>query len=91
MENQAPITGQPMQAQPSEKKSLGPILGVIIIIIVLVLGAFYIWGGKLSMSDKNTEAETSLAPVSDSDDVDSIESDLTAGGTSEIDFSDLDK
>ncbi len=88
MENQAPI-GMPVQ--PTAKKSYGPMLGVIIIIVVLVLGAFYIWGGKLSTTAKDDAATTSLAPVSNSDDVNSIEADLTAGGVSEADFSELSK
>ncbi len=82
MENQIP-TGE-------SKKSFGPLIGVIIIIIVLILGAFYIWGNKLSVNDKyvaKTTKTEELAPISNSDEVTAIESDLMAGGVSEIDFS----
>ncbi len=85
MENQIPST--------EPKKSFGPLIGIIIIIIVLLLGAFYIWGGKLSVSDKSTDGATKsqeVAPVSDSDEISAIENDLTAGGVSEIDFSDAE-
>ncbi len=70
------------------KKSFGPLIGVIIIIVVLLLGAFYIWGGKLS-NDTDVVSDE-LTPVSTSDEVSAIESDLTAGGVSEIDFSDVE-
>ena len=84
MENQIPAH--------EPKKSFGPLIGVIIIVIVLSLGAFYIWGGKLSVNDRDVAqtAETEVAPVSASDEVDAIESDLTAGGVSEIDFSEAE-
>ena len=84
MENQIP--------GGESKKSFGPLIGVVIIIIVLLLGAFYIWGGKLSVNDKAVAqtVETEVAPVSSSDEVNAIESDLTAGGVSEIDFSEAE-
>ncbi len=84
MENQIP--------GGESKKSFGPLIGVVIIIIVLLLGAFYIWGGKLSVNDKDVAqtVETEVAPVSSSDEVNAIESDLTAGGVSEIDFSEAE-
>ena len=84
MENQVPGS--------ESKKSFGPLIGTIIIIVVLLLGAFYIWGGKLSTQNTTEDTGTinmtgELAPVSTSDEVNAIESDLTAGGVSEIDFS----
>ncbi len=85
MENQT-LGGEP-------KKSFGPLIGVVIIVIVLLLGAFYIWGGKLSVNDRNvaqTPETEELAPVSASDEIPDIESDLTAGGVSEIDFSEAE-
>ncbi|MDO8579334.1 MAG: hypothetical protein Q7R72_00485 [bacterium] len=85
MENQIP-TGE-------SNKSFGPLIGVIIIIVILLLGAFYIWGGKLSVNDRDvaqTVETGELAPVSSSDEIDAIESDLTAGGVSEIDFSEAE-
>jgi len=86
MENQVPGTEQ--------KKSFGPLIGVIIIIVVLLLGAFYIWGGKLSTQDTtNIDVITIIeeaAPVSDSDEIDAIEKDLTTGGVSNIDFSGIE-
>lgn len=39
------------------KKSFGPLVGIVVIIIALALGAFYVWGGKLSKSSKEI-AET---------------------------------
>lgn len=84
MENQIP--------GGESKKSFGPLIGVVIIIIILLLGAFYIWGGKLSVNDRDVAqtVETEVASVSSSDEVNAIESDLTAGGVSEIDFSEAE-
>jgi hypothetical protein len=66
----------PLQNQPVEtKRSLGPIVGIIVIVILLVIGAFYVWGGK-------------MAPKA-SDDISSIEADLSETDT-EIDLSGLD-
>jgi hypothetical protein len=69
---QAPIETTP-------KKSIGPIVGIIVIILLLVLGALYVWGGKLSKNEapkatiENTGAS---AELSNSDEVDALESDL---------------
>lgn len=90
MENQVP--------GGESKKSFGPLIGVIIIIVILLLGAFYIWGGRLSQDETSTEAvevaqteqSEEPAPLSNSDEVEAIESDLTAGGVSEINFSDIE-
>jgi len=72
--------------QPSvEKKSFGPIIGIIVIIIVLVIGAFYVWGGKLS----NSSSEA--APLTPTDSVSDIQADLNSGGTLNVDLSDIEQ
>ena len=75
--NQIPIQGAP-------KKSAGPFIGIIIIVIVIVLGAFYFWGAEL-----NTQPvpETEATPLSSSDEIDAIEADLSATVINGIDDS----
>lgn len=72
----------PMQASV-EKKSFGPIIGIVVIIAVLVVGAFYVWGGKLS--------DSSQAPLTPTDEVSDIQTDLSGGTNVNIDLSDIEK
>lgn len=66
---------QTQNAMPAtEKKSFGPLAGVIIIVILLILGAFYMMRGDEDASD----------------DVSTIESELQAGGAAEVDLSELE-
>ncbi len=67
-----------MEPQVAEKKSLGPIIGIIVIIAVLVVGAFYIWGGKIAGTPTPTEG------------FESIETDLDSAVDIQIDLSDLE-
>jgi len=62
----------------SEKSSrVGPVIGIVIVVIVLVLGALYFWGQKLSngTGDAMTDA---LNEQGSSDELDAIEADLGA-------------
>lgn len=82
--NQTPTPEtQPTTVTPGT--SFGPIIGIIVIVIALVIGALYFWGGAVT---QNSEAE--LAPVSSSDDLASIEADLMASSSAEFDFSDIE-
>lgn len=74
-----------------DNKTQGPIIGIIIVIIVLLVGAFYFMG-RLTPSanpiDEPTPAEEqaeTMPPLSESDEVSDIEADLEAE-----DFSDID-
>jgi len=62
------------------KRSVGPIVGIVVIIAVLIVGAFYVWGGKLSSSEP--------APLTPTDEVSDIQADLNAGA--DVDLSDID-
>jgi hypothetical protein len=73
-----PITNQ--SSVPAPKKSYGAAIGIVVIILVLIVGALYFWGEKMSATDEaavTTEAQTET-PVSSSDDASSIEADLKA-------------
>ena len=78
------------------KSSVGPIVGIVIIIIVLVIGGLYFWGQKLSTDDPDPEFSTSdsqteeLADTSDSDAVDDIDADLDAVGDEDLDALDAE-
>jgi hypothetical protein len=79
--NQNPVNMTP----EAPKKSFGPLIGIVIIIIVLAIGAFYFWGAKVT-EDNN------LPPVSSSDEVSSLETDLGMQADTEItvDLGDLE-
>ncbi|HVT75341.1 MAG TPA: hypothetical protein VHD69_02940 [Candidatus Paceibacterota bacterium] len=62
------------------KKSTGPIIGIIVVVALVIIGALYLWGGKLSGSAM-TEGESTVSPVSSSDDLDSLQSDLQTKDT----------
>ena len=74
------------------EKPIGATIGTIIIVLVLIIGAFYFWGSKLEkgtpLVDENVTAEEVLAKPDASldtlktqgasDEIDSIEQDLNA-------------
>ena len=71
----------PMQAP---KKSAGPLVGIVIIIIVLILGALYFYGSKLNQqpTQSTTESPSELAT---SDETADIAKDLTASTINGVD------
>jgi hypothetical protein len=81
--NQIPNPGA--QQSPSvPAKSFGPIIGIAVIVIALVVGALYFWGEALVKED------AALVPVSQPDEIDSIEADLDSRSSADIDFSDIE-
>jgi hypothetical protein len=40
---------------PIEKPSIGPVIAIVVIVVLLILGAFYVWSGK----DSGVQAPTS--------------------------------
>lgn len=99
---------QPGTPQAETKKNIGPIIGVIVIIILLIIAALYMWGERLTGSNTATDApintistETIPAgsntnvgaadePLSPSDEIDVLETELSETGTIEIDLSGLE-
>ena len=77
-----PIQNQNPMPATEGKKSFGPLAGVIIIVILLILGAIFMWGGDDAASD----ADVSGA----SDEVSTIESELSADEEINVDVSELD-
>jgi len=85
------VEPQVHEENTDEDKSLGPVLGSIIVVIILVVAAFYVWGSgsnsnnapadvpqadtTIPATDAATEA---LAEQGTSDDIAAIEADLEA-------------
>lgn len=80
-----------MENEMDNNKPIGPAIGTIIIVLVLIIGAFYFWGSKLEKAplvDENITAEEVLAKPDasldtlktqgTSDEIGSIEQDLNA-------------
>lgn len=78
---------EPNATQTSENRPAGPVIGAVIIILILVVGALYFWGAKLNREANqtpedilNTEDQTlnQLQTQSTSTEVGDIENDLNA-------------
>jgi hypothetical protein len=84
---QMPPVENPMLS-PDKGNHMGPIIGSIIIIILLVLGALYFWSKELNQNDAAPQDESAIqsgnATFNTSDEVASIEADLEATSFTEI-------
>jgi hypothetical protein len=72
------------------ESSVGPMIGIIIILAVIVLGGLYFWGQRANKSgnalDENTAAELDqIQSQSSSDEVSSIQADLDATDIDSLD------
>lgn len=78
--------------------SIGPLIGIVIVIALLVFGAFYLWSQsseKAQMSDElpfipadeTANEEAWLPPANESDDAAAIEAELEAMNMSEFESS----
>lgn len=72
-----------------KKSGVGALIGSIIIILILVLGALYFWGGKLQTNEKELNFDESATAMngttSVSDEVSDIEADLNKTETVNLD------
>lgn len=78
-----------IQAQP-EKKSVGPLLAVIIILALIIIGGLYFLKERSSQNDyvpvdTSDNITESLQQQSTSDDLNSIEADLNATNLDNLD------
>jgi hypothetical protein len=48
-------------AAPSQKSSAGPVIGALVVVLLLVLGALYFWGAHLNQKN-NPENNLPLIP-----------------------------
>jgi flagellar basal body-associated protein FliL len=73
-------------AMNSEHKKIGPIISTLVIVLVLIIAALYIFASKVSqhantdaMTDSAASSSQTVQPITnDSDDVQSIQADLNA-------------
>ena len=97
-----PDTTTPISFTEKHHAHLGPILGVLVIVLVLILGGLFLWGGFLAKTVPpgqpnpiNNEPETLraqtdtqiLGTMSPSDDLAAIETDI---GSTNLDSLDTD-
>lgn len=98
MEPNTPQTPPPQNPNPApapepQKSSIGPTVGIILVIFVLVLGGLYFWGAELAREEadmENPEVGTDsvtaeLEAQSNSDELDAIERDLQDSNYDDID------
>ena len=85
-ENQTPAS--PVSAE-QKKGGVGALIGSIIIILILVLGALYFWGGKLENKDGEINFDESSATANNatqtSDEVSDIDADFNNQETLNLD------
>ncbi|KKT74896.1 MAG: hypothetical protein UX21_C0048G0004 [Microgenomates group bacterium GW2011_GWC2_45_8] len=85
---------EPNANQTSENRPAGPVIGAVIIILILVVGALYFWGAKLNKEANqtpedilNAEDQTlnQLQTQSTSTEIGDIETDLNATDLNNLD------
>lgn len=65
--------------------SWGTVIGAIVIIALIIVGAFYFWGMRVSEQRLNTSAIEALETQSDSTQAEAIQADLDAQSPDEFD------
>lgn len=70
----------------SPKGGVGPLIGSIIVIVILVIGAIYFWGDMLNKQDAGQKP---TAPLSVNDDVNSLQQDLNNTPDIQIDIDNI--
>lgn len=86
----APIEQSPSPApQPPEKGGMGPLIGSVIVIVILVIGAIYFWGDKLNKQESNPSDQQPAATLSQNDDVNNLEQDLNNTPDIQIDTNNI--
>ncbi len=57
-----PPAAAPLSTEPKKSVAYGSILGIILIVAVLVVGAFYVWGERLKMNGPSEENMGGVLP-----------------------------
>src|SRR3989344_5850852 len=82
--NTTPVPPPPPGTPPvmgAAKGSYGAVIAIVVIVAIVIVGAFYVWGEKISgdrYSPENTGASEAGPTLSDSNDLGDIEADLAA-------------
>ncbi len=70
------------------EKTIGPIIGSLIIVIILILGGLYFWGQKLNSDAKLKSGEaTTTTAANKNDNIKTIKADLDATNVGSLDAS----
>ena len=75
-----------------QNKEVGPVIGIIIIVVILVLGGLYVWGARLNKTEQtNSGGEQSAQDISQAQDpaLDNLKTQGTSDNLSAIE-DDLD-
>lgn len=86
--NPAPVSPTPTPATPKNSENgVGPVVGIIVILLVIVLGGLYFWSKRVQAPTDGTnqvttdETANSIRATSNSDDTASLEADLNNTST----------
>jgi hypothetical protein len=60
MPNEPQNNGGGTQFSATHHSHVGPILGVLIIVLILILGGLYLWGSMLSQSENEARVERTI-------------------------------
>ncbi len=88
-----------MMMQEPKKSAVGPVIGLIIILAIIIIGSLYFWGKRVDDQTQNTQVQPvqnetfvegdiqlqQLEVQSSSDDLNSINADLNATNFGNID------
>lgn len=87
--NVNPVSTTPDTQENKPATSIGPLVGIIIVVLIIVLGGMYFWGQRIDSGQetgvKNDAATQSLQNQSASDDLASIEADVNNTDLQNID------
>lgn len=72
------------QFNPPKESTVGPIIGSIVIILLIILGGFYFWGSLLEKTEKTNQSVQTPEQLIDSE-VSEIESEID-----NLDFGNID-
>ena len=67
--------------EPEEKKSNGPLIGSIIIVIILIVGGIYIWQSKVKSAVETKKIQSETVTPMDASELNALEQDLDTTDT----------
>jgi hypothetical protein len=74
----------------TKERSFGPLISIVVIIAVLVIGGLYFFWNKPQADESDQAQTTSLPELSQSDEINSIESDIQATENFDAELSDIE-
>ena len=82
-QNPGAPAAEPTPAETAKQTAYGPLLGIVLIVVVLVLGAFYVWGERLEMDQPMPEEGVRGDTLPESA-MPEVESDTEADASAEV-------